>query len=199
MQSESVIYVPDTSIHIAHVLADAACVCTSERTGACDYLAQNIVDLIPSLNNFFSSNFTANQVYNKIWLVQGTPPGNCKAQGSLVDVGTGLPSILQPNNITLWAQAALLWTVVQSQDLTESAKLQAFLQNAPWSSFNPSGDASPFTATVLGYTYNFISQTVTPPSASFSDLGQPTADQLSRVSPTIRPILDRMYSFAQGR
>ena len=175
--------------------SDSTCVCTSPSPGQCDALAQNIVDLIPSVNQYFSANFTTNSVYDKLRPLQGSIPGNCAAQSILVDV----PSIIEAlPNITHWAQAALLWNSVESQDINATRTLQNFIQDAPWDYSHITSDASSFSTTVSGYTFNFAAQEVTQPNVSFVAVGQPTAAQLSRVGPVAYSALDRMYSYAQG-
>ncbi|RDB29514.1 hypothetical protein Hypma_015425 [Hypsizygus marmoreus] len=177
---------------------NSTCVCTSSLTGQCDGLAQNIFDLIPAVNNLFLSNLTANSVYNKIWLAQGAVPGSCASQSRLVDVAPALTPQTFPN-VTEWAQTALLWNLVESQDLTAVAALQKFIQKAPWKAlYQANADASAFSTTVSGYIFNFATQEVKQPSASFVNVGQPTAAQLSEVGPDAQSTLDRMYSFAQA-
>ncbi|KAG5648073.1 hypothetical protein DXG03_007108 [Asterophora parasitica] len=152
---------------------NSTCVCTSPLSGQCDGLAQNIVDLIPAMNQLFSVNLTSNAAYNRIWLAQGAVPGSCASQSLLTDVAPALTS----QNIAEWAQAALLWNLVESQDLKATTTLQKFIQS---------------------YTFNFASREVTQPSISFVAVGQPTAAQLSNVEPVARSALDRMYSFASA-
>ncbi|GLB36245.1 hypothetical protein LshimejAT787_0305330 [Lyophyllum shimeji] len=176
---------------------NSTCVCTSSLPEQCDGLAQNIVDLIPTLNKVFLANLTSNAVYNKIWLVQGAVPGSCASQSRLVDVAPALTSQLS-ENITQWAQTALLWNLVESQDLKATAMLQKFIQSAPWKTFDPQGSTSPFSTTVSGYIFNFATQEVTSPNVSFVAVGQPTAAQLSQVGPVAQAALDRMYSFASA-
>lgn len=176
---------------------NSTCVCTSSLSGQCDGLAQNIVDLIPTLNELFSTNLTRNAVYNKIWLAQGAVPGSCASQSRLVDVAPALTSLIS-ENVTQWAQTALLWNLVESQDLKETATLQKFIQSAPWKSFNPNGSTSSFSTTASGYTFNFATREVNPPNVSFVTAGQPTAAQLSEIGPVAQSALDRMYSFASA-
>jgi len=173
-------------------LSDSTCVCTFPSPGPCGGLAQNIVDLIPSVNRYFSANFTNNSVYDKLRLLQGSVSADCATQSVLVDV----PLINETlSNMTHWAQAALLWNLVESQDINATRTLQQFIQDAPW---DYASDASTFLTTVSGYTFNFVAQQVTQPNVSFVAVGQPTAAQLSRVGPTASSALDRMYSYAQG-
>ncbi|KAG6832433.1 hypothetical protein H0H92_001479, partial [Tricholoma furcatifolium] len=173
---------------------DATCVCTSSQPGQCDGLAQNIIDLVPSLNQIFLTNLTTNDVYNNIWLAQGSTSGNCESQSVLVDVGPALTSQIS-TNITQWAQTALLWSIVESQDPTATTALQKFIQHAPWQALDTS-NSSFFTTTVYGNIFDFATQEVTQPNVSFVAIGQPTNAQLSQLGSTAQSALDRMYSYA---
>ncbi|KAG6845762.1 hypothetical protein H0H87_003816 [Tephrocybe sp. NHM501043] len=177
---------------------NAACVCTSSQSGRCDGLAQNIVDLIPSVNRAFSLNLTTIDVYNNLWLAQGSSSGNCASQSILVDVAPALTSQVSAT-VTQWAQAALLWNIVESQDLNATATLQKFIQAAPWQKLDATGDTSAFSTSVSGYIFNFAAQEVKQPDVSFVNVGQPTAAQLSNVGSTAQSALNRMYSFASVR
>lgn len=165
--------------------------------GQCDGLAQSVIDLIPALNQNFRTNLTSASVYSRLWLVQGAAPRTCGPQSLLLDVAP-LSSETQPN-VTLWAQTALFWNLVESQDLKATATLQKFIQKAPWKSLGQSKEiSSSFSTSISGYTFNFATQEVQQPSASFVAVGQPTAAQLSRVGSVAHSVLDRMYSFASG-
>jgi hypothetical protein len=123
----------------------------------------------------------------------------------LADIGNSNGEHLYPNR-TQWAQAALLWNAIQTQDRDAAGQLQRFVQKIPWTSLGTTdGPVSAvadseqrFSTTVAGFTFDFASQTVTEPSASFVTLGQPTIAQISRVNSQTQTILDRMYAFAQG-
>lgn len=116
--------------------SDATCVCTSTTAGQCNQLAQSLVDLVPSLNTLFNATFTPATPSTAIWKVQGTSSGNCAAQADLVDVSPALNSATSPNRTT-WAQAALLWNVVMTEDLDGASGLQDFVLNAGWTSLSP--------------------------------------------------------------
>lgn len=178
---------------------DATCVCTSTSPGRCDGLAQNILDLIPTLNQCFLTNMTPRAVYNGIWLAQGAPEGsNCTSQSLLVDVAPALNLRTLPN-VTQWAQTALLWNLIESQDIRAVMKLQNFIQNAPWNMFGQSVENTSFSVLVSGYTFNFAVQQVAPPNTSFVLQSQPTKTQLAHVGSGAQSVLDRMYSFAVGK
>lgn len=154
------------------------------------------------MNTLFDVNYTVNSVAAVMFAAFGSPVNNdCRQQAIIVDVAPGLSSSTYPNRTT-WAQAALLWSFVRSQNTTEVAKLQDFVKDADWSSLS-SGDgpvsaSSTFETTVLGYTFDFAAQTVTPPETSFQVDGQPSSSQISQVSDVGETVLDRMYGFAAG-
>lgn len=156
------------------------------------------------MNGIFRANYTAASAYSSLWLMLGGSQGrSCASQAVLLDVGTGLDQLTFPNR-TQWAQAALLWNVLQTQDSVAALKLQNFVQNLPWKLLEASdgpvnnAELTSFSISASGYTFNFASQTVTQPSGSFVTLGQPPAAQIQRVSQNAMAALDRMYTFAQG-
>lgn len=185
-------------------ISDATCVCTS--SAGCNGLARAVVDLMPMVNQNFATNISLTSAYNSLWIMQGSPTtSNCASQALLVDIGNGNDENLYPNHIQ-WAQTALLWNAIQTEDVDAAGQLQQFVQKIPWTFLGTTdGPVSTianskreFSTTVAGFIFNFASQTVTPPSASFITLGQPTNAQISRVSSRTQSTLDRMYSFAQG-
>ncbi|KNZ78850.1 hypothetical protein J132_09593 [Termitomyces sp. J132] len=174
---------------------NSTCICTSTQSGHCDPLPQNIIDLVPSLNRVFLSNRTSNDVYNNIRLTQSS--ANCASQSVLVDVAPALTSQIS-ENVTRWAQTALLWNMIESQNLTANAALQKFIQTAPWHALNTTGEASLFTIMESGFIFDFAALEVREPNVSFVVMGQPAAAQLSQTGSTARSALDRMYSFASA-
>jgi hypothetical protein len=127
---------------------------------------------------------------------------NCATQALLVDVAPALTVDNSPNRTT-WARAALLWHLVNSQDLQAVETIRNFIvDQAPWSKLGsgdgPISSSGDFQFTSLGFTFDFAAQTVTQSAVSFVSDGQPTSEQLSRVGQTGRSALDRMYSFATG-
>ncbi len=185
------------------ILSDATCVCTSSISGRCDGLAQNIVDLTPTMNTLFSTNYSLAGVYNSIWIAKGSPVGrDCSSQSNLVDVGAAISSDNSPNRTT-WAQAALLWDLVQSQDSDAVQTLKSFVADAPWSNVEhtdgpvPDDDGS-FSVSASGFIFNFANQSVGQDPVSFAVNGQPSQEQIGRVGDVALPSLDRMYAFALG-
>lgn len=183
---------------------DATCACPSKSgSGQCNSLAQSVVDLIPSMNTLFNSNFTATAVSNAFFQVQGLPAGgNCAQQADVIDVAPALDANSMPNRTT-WAQAALLWNFVQSENVTFANQLQSFVQDADWgslgSSDGPVADpSSKFVKQVAGFQYDFAAQTVNAPSTTFTAQGQPTSQQIGQVNSVAQGALDRMYTYALG-
>lgn len=156
-----------------------------------------LVDLVPTMNRLFSTNFSPNDVYLWVWTTQGTvTTENCASQATLVDVGASVALRNFPNR-TQWAESALLWDL---QSLNSSG-LQDFVVNAPWAMLTVDGptnftNASVFSAVASGYQFDFASQTITVPSISFLTDGAPASAQAAQVASTVP--LDRMYSFAAG-
>ncbi|KAJ3514374.1 hypothetical protein NLJ89_g2411 [Agrocybe chaxingu] len=180
---------------------DATCVCTSSTT-QCNGVAQSVLNILPVVNQLFKANLTAASTYSNLWLMQGSPTTmNCASQALLIDVGSGLDPATFPNR-TQWAQAALLWNSVQTQDTASAQKMLQSVQSLPWQSISssdgPVAEQASFDITSSGFTYNFASQTVVQPPASFITLGQPTNAQIARVSSGAQLTLDRMYAFAQA-
>lgn len=193
------------SILIPYPFTDATCVCTLSLPGQCAPLAQNLVTLVPAVNKNFGTNFTANSMSNALFQVQGAPSNNnCAYQAIVVDVGPALDPSQYPNR-TQWAQSALLWNLVQSQDTTALSSMQTFLLNAPWSKLAPadgpvsSGDISAFNTTASGFIFNYALQTVSQPNATFVDNGQPSSAQMAQVGGAAQTVLNRMYSYALGK
>ena len=192
---------PSPSLTALINILDATCVCTSSV--GCNGLATAVVDLIPIVNQNFATNISLMSAYNSLWIMQGSPTtSNCAPQALLADIGNGNEEHLYPNR-TQWAQTALLWNAIQTQDVNAAGQLQQFVQKISWTSLGTSDGpvSNPeqgFSTTVAGFVFNFASQTVTPPSASFITLGQPTNAQISRVDSQAQTTLNRIYAFAQG-
>lgn len=189
---------------IAHSLLmcslDSTCVCTGER---CDQLAQSLLDLLPTMNEAFATNVTESAMSMALFQAIGAPVGSCARQALLIDVAPGLDPAVSPNRAA-WTQAALLWNVAMSQDSESAKQLQDWVRGRDWSSLDASDapveldEPAFWIATASGYTFNFAAQTVTPPSASFVEDGQPTREQINDVESTATGVLDRMYAYAKG-
>jgi hypothetical protein len=165
------------------------------------YLAQNLVTLTPTLNTLFNVNWTTGYVATALWQMQGTPTGGCSSQALLVDVATGIGS--SAPNRTAWAQSALLWNAVLSQDSTTASNMKSFVNDAPWLSASAGDGIVPdpnqaFAYNTSGFLFDFAQQTLEMAiNATFVNNGEPTAAQIARVSNTAP--LDRMYTYALGR
>jgi hypothetical protein len=177
-------------------------VCTQD-SGPCKQLAQSIFSLVPAMNTALSSNFTPEFVSDAVWqVVGGSPTDDCAHQVSLIDVAPALDPHTSQNR-TQWAQVALLWNTVQSENITVNQDMRNFVQDANWNSLpTPDGrvddTASHFALPISGYVFDFAAQTVTESSSTFVANGQPSADQLSRVNDVAHAALDRMYTHAVG-
>jgi len=152
------------------------------------------------VNTLFSTSYTPVSLSRAVWLAQGDPGNSCANQARLVDVAPGLNVNTSPNR-TQWAQAALLWDLVESTNLADVSTLRKFVLSAPWRKLSSPDGAVPdpsssFTTTISGYIFNFAAQTVTPPSQTFVNAGQPSHAQIAKVDDTARAALDRMYTFA---
>lgn len=135
-----------------------------------------------------------------VFAVQGAPIGNdCRPQALLVDVSPGLQSSTFPNR-TAWAQAAILWNYVRSQDISATSQLGRFASNAPWSSITSDGPAADpsntYATTQSGYTFDFAAQRIFAPPTTFIEGGQPSAAQIAQVNDVAHAALDRMYTVA---
>ncbi|KIK71106.1 hypothetical protein GYMLUDRAFT_66319 [Collybiopsis luxurians FD-317 M1] len=177
---------------------DATCVCTSNDS-SCNGLAQSIISLTPTMNQHFSTNYTIPSVYTAIWLAAGSSTGsNCASQAILIDT-PGLSAQSTPNR-TSWARSALLWDLVQSQNVSAIQSLQSFTKSAPWSSLNnsdgPISGQSSFSTNTSGFTFDFAAQIISQPAVSFAENGQPLNEQISRAGNTATAALNRMYSYA---
>ncbi|TFK57185.1 hypothetical protein OE88DRAFT_1650808 [Heliocybe sulcata] len=184
-----------------HCQLDASCVCASSQAGQCNRVASAFVSLLPTLGSNFNANYTTSSLYSAIWQTQGDVAGtNCASQANLIDVGSALDVLKVPNR-TSWAHSALLWTLIESENVTSVNAMRTFIQSAPWSSLGEtdgpvSDTSSKFSAKFSGYVFDFAAQTVTAPNVSFINIGQPSSEQISRVSSTSVATLDRMYTFA---
>jgi hypothetical protein len=126
---------------------------------------------------------------------------DCAAQARVVDVSPALDSQTVPNRAE-WAQGALLWSFVLSQNTSSVGQLRNFISKVHWKSLpgdSPvTGLSSKFSTTQLGYVFDFAAQTISEPSVSFVTDGQPSNAQLAEVDSTAHAALDRMHSFASG-
>ncbi|EKM61157.1 uncharacterized protein PHACADRAFT_247580 [Phanerochaete carnosa HHB-10118-sp] len=182
---------------------NATCVCSTGTKGQCtgNSLAQVLVDLIPDVNRLFNVNFTSTSVSTAFWQVQGAPTGsNCAEQANVIDVTAALDASNFPNR-TQWAELALLWNFVLSQNVSATGELQQFVLQADWNSLGssdgPISDSTlQFAISASGFQFDFASQTVVAPLAKFSDVGEPTAQQLGQLNTVAEAALDWMTTSA---
>ncbi|KAF7800037.1 hypothetical protein EIP86_011280 [Pleurotus ostreatoroseus] len=181
---------------------DATCKLVQQSDGSSIPLAESLFNLVPNVNQLYGESFTASSIAQAVWNAQGSPTGsNCAAQANLIDVAPLDPQTSLTR--TTWAQTALLWNLVLSQDATATATLQSFIRGRPWSSLKPvDGIADDpdgtFSTTVSGWQFDFAQQTITPPPQTFENVGQPTQAQLDAVDTTAGNVLNRMYTYALG-
>ncbi|KAI9445303.1 hypothetical protein H4582DRAFT_907061 [Lactarius indigo] len=178
---------------------DSTCVCVSTQ---CDVLAQSLVNLIPIVNDQFHANFTPAVVANAMSSSRASAlSSDCAAQARVIDVSPTLDSQTFPNR-TAWAQSALLWSFVLSQNTSSVRRLRDFITKADWKSLTGdgavAGQSSKFSTTQLGYVFDFAAQSISEPIVSFIPDGQPSSSQLAEMSNTARTTLDRMYTFASA-
>ncbi|KAL1737947.1 hypothetical protein HDZ31DRAFT_78751, partial [Schizophyllum fasciatum] len=179
---------------------DATCECTA--TSGCNGLAKEIVKLTPLVNDVFQTDFTPATVFNSFWIALGRSSSeSCAAQAIVLDVASGLDPVTASNR-TSWAQTAILWNLVQSQDAAATQELKDFVNGADWNSLSDSdgplrdSDYGTFSTTMSGFTFNFARQEVTQPSVSFISNAQPTTQQANKANADAKATLDRMYSYA---
>lgn len=155
------------------------------------------------MNDRLSTNLTISAVYNGLWIIQGSVQGaSCVEQADLIDISAAIDSQRYPNR-TQWAQAALLWTLIQTQDRPPAAQLRDFILKAPWAQLQGSDGpitsaGSTFTTSTAGFSYDFAAQNIIALPATFAEEGQPLNTQISKVDNRIRSSLDHVYSYAVG-
>ncbi|KAI0036610.1 hypothetical protein K488DRAFT_67456 [Vararia minispora EC-137] len=181
---------------------DATCVCT-ESTGQsqCTPVAASLINMVPTVNTALNANFTSSDVAASVLAAFGRVH-DCSAQARVIDVATALDAAVVPNR-TAWAQSTLMWSFVLSESPSNVAKLQTFVRSADWASVQnvdgpiPSA-SSRFSTTMMGFTFDFASQTITEPSVSFATDGQASSAQLSRLTENATAALDRVYTAASA-
>ncbi|KAF8528127.1 hypothetical protein BU17DRAFT_26329, partial [Hysterangium stoloniferum] len=181
---------------------NATCTCPAGTAGICSApLAQELSNLVPITSQLFNVNITPQSLARAISEVQKTT-SDCSSQAKLVDVGSELDVSTSPNR-THWAQAALVWTLFQTGDITTTQQLQSRVQQLPFKSLQQSDGSVPdpngsFSIVLSGYVFNFANQTITPPVKSFASDVSPTQAQLQQLNTVTQSALDRLYSFASA-
>ncbi|KAI0321372.1 hypothetical protein OF83DRAFT_1168527 [Amylostereum chailletii] len=181
---------------------NATCVCTSSDSGQCNRLAQSLIDLIPTVNNAFNVNFTSSSVALAAISAFGTNDPDCSAQARVIDVAPALDPQIVPNR-TSWAQSALLWSFVLSEDASSVQKIQNFVRKADWDRVKGVdgpiySQASRFATVALGFRFDFAEQTISAPTVSFVHDGQAGSDQISQVSNASTNALNSLYTQASA-
>ena len=99
-------------------MLDATCVCTSSSSSNCNAVAASLVNLLPTVNGLFSANMSTSDVSTSMTAAFGSVAHNdCSNQALVLDVSPALGS--STPNRTAWAQAALMWSMVLSQNSLE--------------------------------------------------------------------------------
>ncbi|KAJ8521446.1 hypothetical protein ONZ45_g1857 [Pleurotus djamor] len=178
---------------------DASCVCT-DSSESCLPLARHLVDMVPSLNENFKTNYTSRSLALSLFYALGSPSNgaNCANQALQVDVAFSIPSTQATR--ASWAQAALLWNLVESGDVEGNNRLRDFAVKAPWKELDSGGsDTSAFTIASSGFLFDFAEQTAAPQKTlSFDDSTSLSSTQKSRVGGVAQNALGRMYTFASA-
>ncbi|KAG8759139.1 hypothetical protein FRC14_006612, partial [Serendipita sp. 396] len=179
---------------------NATCICTSTAPGQCAPVAQSLLDLLPSTNEFFSMNITEATLALTLWDLQGQQMGSCATQAQLVDVAPALNQSSYPKR-TKWARSAILYNLVQSYDLASTAALRQSVASADFHSLQGvdepvSNDSSVIAFQASGFVYDFASMTFAPSAMDWKTNSGASQVQISRVGFFADKALDRMYSFS---
>lgn len=144
------------------------------------------------------TNYTAQSVALTLWDMQGSPVGgNCAQQAILLDVN---PSHADDAHLQ-WARSAVLWSALQSEDVTASADLRSFVTALDYSKKDESNQTSlgPFQTLSSGFLFDFSEMTVTPPSVTWRTAVSPSDTETSQVSQSMESVLDRFYTYSNGQ
>ncbi|KAG8873151.1 hypothetical protein FRC20_008550 [Serendipita sp. 405] len=182
---------------------NATCICTSTAPGQCAPVAQSLLDLLPSTNEFFSMNITEATLALTLWDLQGQQMGSCATQAQLVDVAPALNQSSYPKR-TQWARSAILYNLVQSYDLASTAALRQSVASADFHSLQGVDEPVPNDSSVIafqasGFVYDFASMTFAPSAVDWETNSGASQVQISRVGFFADKALDRMYSFSTGK
>lgn len=179
---------------------DSTCICTSAIEGRCDPVAKSLIDLIVPTNEYFGINITAGSLGLKLLDLKGDTQGDCSSQAKLVDVAPALSTLSFPRR-TEWGRAALLYTLLQTEDLDALEKFRSAVAGSDFRSLSqdtPVVGPSRMTIQSSGFLFNFAAMNFAPVAISWKDNSQASATQISRVGDAAGNALDRMYSFATG-
>ncbi|KAG8818241.1 hypothetical protein FRC17_010893 [Serendipita sp. 399] len=179
---------------------NSTCICTSTAPGQCAPVAQNLLDLLPAVNDLFNMNITQATLALTLWDLQGQQIGSCAAQARLVDVAPSLNMSSSPKR-TQWAQGAILYNLLQSYDLASTAALRRSVSTSDFRGLQGvdepvSTDSSSIAFQASGFVYDFASMTLAPSAVDWKANSGADQVQISRVGFFADRALDRMYSFS---
>lgn len=174
----------------------ASCVCIGGSSSMC--VAQGLLDMLPSTNAAFTTNFTTTDVATSLFYAMGAPPNNnCAYQAILVDVGSKLRIGTFPVR-TAWARSALLWNLIQTTDTSSTSYIQTFLEKTDFKSLGSDSavDKSGYQISGSGFVFDFAKMNVSFERVSWKTDSQVSSDEASRVTDSLSGVLDQMYSNA---
>ena len=163
-------------------------------------VAQGLLDMLPSTNTAFTTNFTTTDVATSLFYAMGAPPdNNCAYQAILVDVGSKLRIGTFPAR-TAWARSALLWNLIQTTDTSSTSYIQTFLGKTDFESLGSDSavDKPGYQISSSGFVFDFAKMNVSFESVSWKTDSQVSSDEASRVTDSLSGVLDQMYSNALG-
>jgi len=164
-------------------------------------VAQGLLDLLPTTNSAFNTNFTTQDVAISLFYAMGTPPdNNCAYQAILVDTGSKLRDSAFPVR-TSWARSALLWHLIQTADTSAISYIRTFLQKADFATLKSDNviEKSGYQIASGGFVFDFAGMAIRIESVSWKADTQSSNDEVSKVKDTLSTVLDSMYSNALGQ
>lgn len=170
-------------------------------------ISKALVDLLPQLSAFFGGSTTADELA-ELLVTLGIPPDkrDCSQQASIIDIGTTLVTAESHSSLE-WAQCALLWQLVRSEDALSTTRLRDTIRSVV--GVEPVVGNPGAAATVIksrakmkvinfdGWQFDLDARVMTPASVSWQIMSGANPFQISLVGKNIAG-LDRIASYAQG-
>ncbi|KAG8905704.1 hypothetical protein FRB99_008418 [Tulasnella sp. 403] len=176
---------------------DATCVCTSSGA-VCNPLAVAVRDIIQQTNSLINTAYTPASVALTMWDIQGSPVGgNCLQQAILLDVNP----VNADDKHAKWTKSAVLWAVLQSQDLNAALQLRQYVNKLNFASgSNPPGTSGlkPFQIESSGLILDFQQMTIVAPPVTWRGDASPSDAQISSMTSALETVLDRFYTSASA-
>ena len=161
--------------------------------------------MVNQTNSFFDTSINATSVALILWDTQGTSVGKtCASQASLVDTAPGLTKDIDATR-TAWAQSALLWSLLHSEDLIEVEALRSFIANSDFVTLgrgerlSSEPSLSQYQKLSSGYIFDFDKMTVTAPEVKWVAITHPKEAQQAQVSTLMAGVLDKFYTSSSGK